>query len=517
MPQLNFLIIMADQMAGPAAPFNGHTVTRLPNLQSLAQDAVIFDSAYCASPLCAPSRAALMTGQLCSKTGAYDNAAEFTSSIPTFGHYLRDLGYYTCLCGKMHFVGPDQLHGFEERLTTDIYPADFGWTPDWERPEHRPSWYHNMLSVVQAGTCLTSNQLDFDEEVTFQAIRKLHDLARGSDGRPFCFFVSFTHPHDPYAIPQEYWDRYDHDAIDLPAVAPIPLDQLDPHSQRVHHVCDLGRYRQTQERVRTARHAYYAMISYVDDKVGQIVRTLAATGLDENTIVVFTSDHGDMLGERGLWYKMVFFEWAVRVPLFFHAPGRFAPRHVASHVSLLDLLPTLVELASGRPDLASADGLDGQSLVPLLHGTHAGGSRAVPCEILCEGAIAPCFMIRHGRFKYICSEPDPDQLYDLEADPHELRNLAGQPGYEQLQTDFRAQVSEHWDARAIHRAVLQSQRRRKLAASALSKGRRGWSTSGWDYQPFVAVSEQYMRGHLNLDDLERRARFPAPEIPEPGT
>ena len=513
MPQPNFLIIMADQMAGPAMPFDEYTVARAPNLMGMAQEAVIFDSAYCASPLCAPSRAALMTGQLCSKIGAYDNAAEFTASIPTLGHYLRDLGYYTCLCGKMHFVGPDQLHGFEERLTTDIYPADFGWTPDWERPEHRPSWYHNMLSIVQAGTCLTSNQLDFDEEVTFQAIRKLNDLARRSDGRPFCLFVSFTHPHDPYAILHEYWDRYDHDAIDLPAVAPIPVDQLDPHSRRVHYVCDLGRYRQTQERVRAARHAYYAMISYVDEKVGQILRTLTAAGLDQNTIVTFTSDHGDMLGERGLWYKMVFFEWAARVPLFFHAPGRFTPRHVSSHVSLLDLLPTLVELASGRSDLASADGLDGQSLVPLLSGAEAGGDRSVQCEILCEGAIAPCFMIRRGRFKYIWSEPDLDQLYDLEADPHELRNLAGQPGYEQLQAEFRAQASEHWDARAIHRAVLQSQRRRRLAASALVTGR----LTSWDYQPVVDASEQYMRGHLDLDDLERRARFPAPEIPEPGT
>ncbi|MCL7454327.1 MAG: sulfatase-like hydrolase/transferase, partial [Anaerolineae bacterium] len=197
---------MADQMAGPALPMYGHPVARSPNLERLAEEGVTFESAYCSSPLCAPSRASLVTGQLASRIGAYDNAAAFPASVPTFGHYLRDQGYYTCLCGKMHFVGPDQLHGFEERLTTDIYPAGFGWTPDWDHPERRLSWYHNMLSVVQAGTCLTSNQLDFDEEVAFQAVRKLYELAREPAGRPFCLLVSFTHPHDPFAITPEYWE-----------------------------------------------------------------------------------------------------------------------------------------------------------------------------------------------------------------------------------------------------------------------------------------------------------------------
>jgi len=294
---------MADQMAGLALPSYGHAVAQAPHLERLSAGGVVFESAYCNSPLCAPSRASMLTGQLPSRIGTYDNAAEFPASFPTFGHYLRAMGYHTCLCGKMHFVGPDQLHGFEERLTTDIYPADFGWTPDWERPDHRPSWYHNMLSVVQAGTCQTSNQLDFDEEVGFQAVRKIYDLARAGDRRPFCLFVSFTHPHDPFAVPQEYWDRYEHDQVDLPTVPPLPLEQMDPHSRRVHHVCDLGRYRQTEERVRNARHAYYGAISYVDDKVGQILQALEATGFARDTVVLFTSDHGEMLGERGLWYK----------------------------------------------------------------------------------------------------------------------------------------------------------------------------------------------------------------------
>jgi len=507
----NILILMADQMAAPALPFYGHALVQAPHLERLAAEGVVFESAYCASPLCAPSRAATVSGQLPSRTGAYDNAAELAASVPTFGHYLRSMGYYTCLCGKMHFVGPDQLHGFEERLTTDIYPADFGWTPDWERPEERPSWYHNMLSIVQAGTCQTSNQLDFDEEVAFHAVRKIYDMARAGDGRPFCLFVSFTHPHDPFAIPQEYWDRYNHDAIDLPAVPPFPAGALDPHSRRVHHVCDLGRYRQTKERVRRARHAYYGAISYVDDKVGQILRALEGAGLAEDTIILFTSDHGEMLGERGLWYKMNFFEWSARVPLVIHAPSRFAPRRVASHVSLLDLLPTLVELAAGRPVPDLAAPVDGHSLVPFLQGEQGAGHDTVSGEILFEGAVAPCFMMRRGRFKYVYSTPDPEQLYDLAADPHELQNLAGLSEFEPVRRQFHDEVVERWDAQAIHQEVVASQRRRLQIVDALTTGK----ATSWDFQPFQEASQQYMRNHMELDDLERRARFPTPEIPAP--
>ena len=142
-----------------------------------------------------------MTGLLPSRTGVYDNAAEFAADIPTFAHYLRARGYRTILSGKMHFCGPDQLHGFEERLTTDIYPADFGWTPDWDRPEHRPSWYHNMSSVRDAGLCVRTNQLDFDDEVAFVAERAIFDH-RASTGRAAVLLVaSFTHPHDPFAMP----------------------------------------------------------------------------------------------------------------------------------------------------------------------------------------------------------------------------------------------------------------------------------------------------------------------------
>ncbi len=149
--QPNFLILMADQLgAGALAAYGG--AARTPHIDALAAQAVVFDSFYCNSPLCAPSRYSFMSGQLPSRIGAYDNAAELAAQTPTLAHYLRRAGYQTALSGKMHFCGPDQLHGFEQRLTTDIYPADFGWTPDWLRFEDRPGWYHTMDSVTRASS-----------------------------------------------------------------------------------------------------------------------------------------------------------------------------------------------------------------------------------------------------------------------------------------------------------------------------------------------------------------------------
>ncbi len=296
----NLLILMADQLTAGVLPAYGGKA-RTPHLDALADAGVVFESFYCNSPLCAPSRYSWLAGQLPSKIGAYDNAAELAAQVPTFAHYLRRAGYWTALCGKMHFCGPDQLHGFEERLTTDIYPADFGWTPDWTRFEERPGWYHSMDSVIKAGPCTRTNQIDFDDEVVFAARQKLFDIARGRDRRPFCLVVSMTHPHDPYVIPESYWNRYRDSEIDPPRVKERELDE-DPHSRRLRHVIGLTLAQPSETQIRAARRAYLGAVSHVDDQIGSLVATLRQAQLDANTVIVVLADHGDMLGERGLWY-----------------------------------------------------------------------------------------------------------------------------------------------------------------------------------------------------------------------
>jgi choline-sulfatase len=505
--QPNILIVMVDQLAPAFLPIHGHRLVKAPHIAALARSGVVFDSAYCNSPLCSPSRAVFMTGRLPSNSGVYDNAAEFRADIPTYAHYLRNLGYRTVLSGKMHFCGPDQLHGFEERLTTDIYPADYGWTPDWDHPLERPSWYHNMSSVIEAGLCVRTNQLDFDDEVVFTAERALYEIVRSNNKRPFLLVASLTHPHDPFAIPERYWNLYRDDDIDMPGAA-IARESLDPHSLRLRHVCAMDAQEITEGQIRNARHAYYGAISYVDDNLGRLMEALRATRLAEDTIVVFLSDHGEMLGERGLWFKMNFFEGGARVPLVICAPERFAARRVSANVSLVDVLPTLVDLAGGDSK-ALGGTIDGRSLIGHLTG--GGGHDEVIGEYLAEGAIAPMVMIRRGVWKFIHSPPDPDQLYDLSTDPGERDNLAAQNVQAERVAAFKAEVAQRWDLAALDARVRESQRRRRIVDSALTKG----EVHSWDFQPYRDASRLYMRNTIPLDDLEAMARFPPVAAPEP--
>lgn len=500
----NILILMVDQFNGTLFPDGPAEFLHAPHLKSLAKRSVRFANTYTASPLCAPARASFMSGQLPSRTRVYDNAAEFSSDIPTFAHHLRNAGYQTSLSGKMHFVGPDQLHGFEERLTTDIYPADFGWTPDYSKPGERIDWwYHNLGSVTGAGVAEITNQMEYDDEVAYHATRRLYDLSRGQDGRPWCLTVSFTHPHDPYVARRKFWDLYeDCRALD-PTVPAIPYDAQDPHSKRLMDACDHTAFAISDEDIRRARRGYFANISYVDEKIGEILDVLERTRMADNTAILFVSDHGDMLGERGLWFKMNFFEGSARVPLMLCAPGLEA-RLVAEPVSTLDVTPTLARLA-GIDMSTLAAWTDGEDLMPLARGSGERG--AVPMEYAAEGSIAPLVAIRDGRFKLTLCDRDPPILIDLDSDPQELHNLASQPAHAGTLRRLEALAAGRWDLKRYDAAVRESQARRHVVYAALRNG----AYFPWDYQPLQRASERYMRNHMDLNILEESQRFPRGE------
>ena len=503
----NILIVMVDQLNGTLFPDGPADFLHAPHLKALAVRSARFANNYTASPLCAPGRASFMSGQLPSRTGVYDNAAEFASSIPTYAHHLRSAGYHTCLSGKMHFVGPDQLHGFEERLTTDIYPADFGWTPDYRKPGERIDWwYHNLGSVTGAGVAEISNQMEYDDEVAFHAQQKLYDLARASDRadrQPWCLTVSFTHPHDPYVARKRYWDLYE----DCPALEPevgfIPVEEQDPHSQRLYAASDYASFEITPDNVRRSRRAYFANISYLDDKVGELIDVLERTRMLNDTIILFCSDHGDMLGERGLWFKMSFYEGSSRVPLMIAGRG-IEPGRVATPVSNLDINPTLCDLVG--IDLSGiAPWTDGESLLPLARGE--GRTTQVLMEYAAEGSQAPLVAIRDGRHKFVHCEIDPPQLFDLDADPLEKTNLAADPAHAGLVADFMSQVRARWDMARFDAEVRESQARRWVVYPALRNG----AYYPWEFQPLQKASERYMRNHMDLHTLEEDKRFPRGE------
>jgi choline-sulfatase len=505
--QPNILIIMVDQLNGTLFPDGPAAFLHAPHLKALAARSARFANNYTSSPLCAPARASFMAGQLPSRTRVYDNAAEYVSSIPTYAHHLRRAGYYTALSGKMHFVGPDQLHGFEERLTTDIYPADFGWTPDYRKPGERIDWwYHNLGSVTGAGVAEITNQMEYDDEVAFLAEQKLFQLSRQNDDtarRPWCLTVSFTHPHDPYVARRKFWDLYEDCEHLSPEVAAIPFEDQDPHSKRLMLSCDYRNFDITEDNIRRSRRAYFANISYLDEKVGSLIDTLTRTRMLDDTVIVFCSDHGDMLGERGLWFKMNFFEGSARVPLMVAGPGIDAGRHGAP-VSNLDILPTLADIAGISMD-AINPWTDGESLLPVVKG----GKRVSPVlmEYAAEGSYAPMVAIRAGKWKYIHCTLDPDLLFDVDADPGEMNNLAGDPEFAEVLAGFRSQCAARWDMQRFDADVRESQARRWIVYEALRNG----AYYPWDYQPLQQASERFMRNHMNLDNLENDKRYPRGE------
>ncbi|MFZ4662163.1 MAG: sulfatase-like hydrolase/transferase, partial [Caldilineaceae bacterium] len=273
-------------------------------------------------------------------------------------------------------------------------------------------------------------------------------------------------------------------------------------------------YTITEQHIRDARHGYYSAISYIDDKVGQLLRALKATGRDQDTIVIFTSDHGDMLGEHSLWYKMSWLEWSARVPLIVHAPHRFASKRVTAPVSLLDLLPTLIDLATDGQGITWAAPPDGDSLLGLLTGdstSTAWDDRPVSGEYLAECVATPLLMIRQGRYKYICAEGDPDQLYDLAVDPNEVNNLAALTEYAALRQQFQQAVAQRWNIPQLRQQVIASQRQRRLVANALLQGQPTY----WDFQPRRDASQEYVRNHMEFWELYKRTRFPSAEPPQP--
>lgn len=499
--QPNILIIQVDELAPQAMRTYGNQVAITPVLDALGARSVVFDAAYCNYPLCSPSRASMHAGRLPYAMRQWDNGAEFHSEYPTFAHHLKQAGYSTTLCGKMHFIGADQFHGYEDRLTTDIYPSDFSWTTDWSNPIRKGGGVR-VRNVTDAGMAIRNLQQDFDEEVGFQAVRKVYDLARDPDDRPFLLTVSFTQPHPPFVADKQHWDLYEGVEIDMPRVPPIPYDELNPFDQARHvaqgsHLFDLN-----EERTRASRRAYYAMMSYIDDRVGELLEALKATGLDENTVIIFTSDHGEMLGERGMWMKDCFYEWSARVPLLIAGPG-IKPGRCDAVVSLVDLMPTLLDLAG--VELPVATGQDGESLVPLLHGDTEGWRDEAIVEFAGSGYPSPSRMVRQGRYKYWLTWGTDPVLYDVVADPDELNNLAGQPDHAEAEARLHTRLMRDWDPEAVKEACIDSQRRRLLLRN-LTETVPSYDT--WALEVRSGDKDRYVRGRQAAFHRKALQRFP---------
>jgi choline-sulfatase len=501
---------MADQLAASALGCYGHPLVLTPHLDGLARSGCLFTRAYCNSPICAASRASLMTGQLPSAIGVYDNGAELPAAVPTFCHALRTHGYRTVLAGKMHFIGPDQLHGFEERRTTDIYPAGMDWTPDWgEGVVHNPG--ASVRGLEDAGPAAASLQLDYDEEVLHAAVQCIYDHARRPE-RPLFLCISFTHPHDPFVITPHYWNLYRE--VPPPRAPAEPWETMHPYARwlQTHHELDL--YPPSPAVVQRARRAYLGMVSYLDDLVARVLTALNATGLRENSAVIFTSDHGEMLGEHGMWYKRVFYEDSARVPFVLTWPGRIPPGRQDVAVSLLDLAPTICDLA-GIPCLPEdplTRGFAGRSLLPLARGDvrpagGAGGANGVIGEYMGEGVVQPCRMLVAGNYKAVFVRGEQGQLFDLCADPLEQQNLAGRREVAELEARLLPRLLADFDPDRTYAAIRASQTGRQAIARALACGRE----HPWDFEaPRYEASRYVRRETVPVAAQRRHLTMPRP-------
>ena len=486
----NVLLIVADQVVPFLTSAYGDPVAHTPNLERLARKGVRFDAAYTPAPLCSPARASLMTGRDASLIGCFDNASVLPADVPTIGHYLTNAGYDTVLSGKMHFVGPDQLHGFRNRMTTDVFPAGVDWVPVIDENGNFPAGGHaRHYAAPDPGVRDWTMFMAYDDETQLRALHYLRDRSLRPLGEPFAMVVSYHHPHDPFHVPQRFWDLYDGVDIPLPS---IPADieatysAMDRWANEAHGTSDYDL--DDPDSLRTLRRAYYAALSYVDEKVGELLDALELTAELRNTVVIFTSDHGDMLAERGMVQKRCFYEWSARIPLSITFPdGSHAGRVVDAPVSLIDILPTILDI-SGVP-VGGRARIDGRSLLPVVA---AEGRRDDPQPVFSEYHLekvrAPCFMVRSGRFKYIYVHGHDRRLFDLDADPGEWTDLSDDPDHASVVADLHTVLIARFDPEALAELGAASIAPRVIVAEAMRR-----NDTHWDHHPMFDATRQYVR------------------------
>lgn len=452
MPRPNLLVIMSDEHAPQFSGAYGHSRVQTPHMDRLAREGVLFESAYCNSPVCVPSRMSFMTGRHVHEIGTWDNASPLSTEIPTWAHLVRAQGYDAVLAGKQHFIGPDQLHGFRAQLARDLHAELYHPIHDWAEgtPPAAVPWAH--LSRAGPGTTV---EIEVDDAVEQAALKYLRDPARGRD--PWILNVSFIAPHFPFVVPQRFWDLYPPEEVDMPVIPPGHLAGQHPVYQRLR--ANFGLTDVSESQVRRARAGYYGLITYLDEKIGRLIDALEQTGLRDNTLVVYCSDHGEMAGEHGLWRKSNFYEHASRVPLIMNWPGHLpAGRRVPETVSLVDLVATMIEVTGASP----VGTLDGDSLWALAQGEVAGWKDEAFSELHANGIARPIGMLRRGRYKLNVSLDDPPELYDLVADPCEMHDLAADPAHKAILDALRARLYDGWDLVALERRVRESQKARRL-------------------------------------------------------
>lgn len=480
----NFVIIMADQQSPHVLGHAGDPVVRTPNLDKLAARGVRFAANYCGSPLCVPSRMTFLTSRHCSGIEVWSNGCVLDSETPTFPAALAAAGYETVLAGRMHFTGPDQRHGFTRRTIGDV-----------SQPLQTAKGKHPLLGMIPrettgqskgaietAGAGKTS-YMAYDDAVTRSACDFLAEWDGRSSDKPLALVVGYVLPHCPYICPPELY-RYYKGRVTLGRPPTGYFDRLHPAERDDRERRGFGEVNDEQALI--AKAAYYGLVEYHDRLCGRILDAVAQTKFADNTVVVYTSDHGDMAGEHGLWTKSVFYEASVGVPMIWSWPQRFRKGAIVSSVtSLLDIGPTLLALAGAQPMKEVA----GRSMAGFLMGE--GVVDAWPNDAFSEccgvGGDRPSRMLREGPWKIIVHHGHQQpQLFNLAEDPAEWNDRRDDPSCAEIRERLMGRIREGWDGERVVAALKRSKERQK---AALEKA-KAWATQGrdsWEMPPDANV------------------------------
>lgn len=420
---MNLVLIMSDQHSKRMLGCYGNPCAKTPNLDRLAAEGVCFDNAYCNSPICVPARAALATGRYASEGEYWDNAHAFNGELPSWGTRLDDQGHKVVTIGKLHYKSDDRETGFvDQRIPLNIKNGIgdiYGSIRDKEITR-----YQFRDALLQAGPG-ESDYLRYDREIARRSARYLREEGPGQT-KPFALHVGFVTPHFPLIAPREFMDLYP----DRSSVRePIQFYEKDWARHPV--VDDYRRYcgsaEVDEDTAWNAIRTYYALCSFMDAQVGVVLDALRDSGLAGKTRVIYTSDHGDTMGDHGVYFKSTMYEGSAGVPFIAAGPDIPRGRRARTIVSLVDIFPSAVECVGATPHPDDAD-MPGSSIWSYAKGEEDDG-RIAFSEYYAQGVYTAMFLYREGRYKYVYYANEKPQLFDLESDPDELRDLADDPAY----------------------------------------------------------------------------------------
>lgn len=425
----NVLFIMSDEHSRKVLGAYGNPVIQTPHLDRLAAEGTLFEDAYCNCPICVPSRASFATGRYVHEIGAWDNAIAYTGQPQSWGHALHETGHRCDSIGKLHYRSTEDPNGFDnEILPLHVLNGEGDVQGMLRRPPPVRASSKQLAGDAGSGD---STYLQYDANIRDEAVRWIQSVAAQPPGKPWCLFVSMVCPHFPLVAPKRFFDLYPPQSLPLPRLSRKEEFPDHPVLRKLREVQNYHDHFRDEAHVRTALAAYYGMVSYLDDNIGRILGALEAAGLTRDTLVVYTSDHGDNLGARTFWGKSNMYEEAAGVPLILRGPSVPKGQRVRTPVSLVDAFPTILEAVGEKQAIDPS--LPGRSWLELLQGGDE--DRTVFSEYHAVGSLTGIFMVRFGPYKYVHYEGYRPQLFDLDADPGEASDLALQPGHEAIMAE----------------------------------------------------------------------------------